>query len=61
MFSIITDKRYGMKNNRSFYSAPEIDIIRLSGGGDIIINSETDKNGDGIPDEYQNPEEGPVF
>ncbi|MCR5803763.1 MAG: hypothetical protein K6G47_05835 [Clostridia bacterium] len=50
-----------MKNNRSFYSAPEIDIIRLSGGGDIIINSETDKNGDGIPDEYQNPEEGPVF
>ncbi|MBO7424738.1 MAG: hypothetical protein J6U23_03605 [Clostridiales bacterium] len=50
-----------MKNNRSFYSAPEIDIIRLSAGGDVLINSETDKNGDGIPDEFQNPEEGPVF
>ncbi len=46
-----------MKSDRMIYSTPEIDIIRLSSGGDILINSQTDKNGDGIPDEYQSPEE----
>lgn len=50
-----------MKNNRNFYNAPEIDIIRLSSGGDPIVNSQTDKNGDGIPDEFQNPGEGEVI